>query len=72
MFDFDFIIENCEVIKAKYQEFLSPFFDAQKVYELRRLIYTSNLSLYRKDTLWEMLNDDISTEEFKEIAKSKN
>lgn len=71
MFDFDFIIENCKVIKNKYQEFLSPFFDAEKVYKIRRYIYLSNLSLQRKDLLWEMLNDDITIEDFIEIAKNK-
>ena len=72
MIDFEFIVEHSEALKNKYQEFLTPFFNAEKIYRLRRFIYRSNLSLYRKDILWEMLNDDITIEEFKEIAKSKN
>ena len=56
-------IENYEVIKEYYEGLLSPFFDVARIRVLKAKIYSLNVSVKRKDMLWELLNSDITIEE---------
>lgn len=60
---YDDFIENYEVIKEYYEGLLSPFFDVPRIRVLKTKIYSLNVSIKRKDMLWELLNSDITIEE---------
>ena len=61
------ILENAEALKTRYQGFLSPFFDSQKIIKWRDYIYSLPIDEWKSDRIWEYLNDDIPYEKFKKI-----
>lgn len=67
--DFDEFIENIEVIKDNYTNLLSPFFDRKKIIFYKKTIYSFQIAEWKKDKLWEALNNDISIDEFYQIVK---
>lgn len=67
--DFDELIENIEVIKDNYTNLLSPFFDRKKIIFYKKTIYSFQIAEWKKDKLWEVLNNDITIEEFYQIVK---
>ena len=67
--DFDEFIENIEVIKDNYTNLLSPFFDRKKIIFYKKTIYSFQIAEWKKDKLWEVLNNDISIDEFYQIVK---
>jgi hypothetical protein len=66
--EIDFLIENIEVIKANYTRLLSPFFDRKSIIICKKIIYSYNIAEWKKDKVWEYLNDDIDSDTFFEIA----
>lgn len=67
--DFDEFVDNIEVIKDNYTNLLSPFFDRKKIIFYKKTIYSFQIAEWKKDKLWEALNDDISIDEFYQIVK---
>lgn len=51
-------VENAEVLKTQYEECLTPFFDKEMVKCWKKMIYSLNIERWKKDRLWEYLNDD--------------
>lgn len=67
--NFNEFIENIEVIKDNYMNLLSPFFDRKMIIFYKQTIYSFKIAEWKKDKLWEVLNNDISIEEFYQIVK---
>lgn len=67
--NFDFFINNIEVIKDNYTKLLSPFFNRKIIILYKQLIYSFNIPDWKKDKLWEVLNNDISIQQFYQIVK---
>jgi hypothetical protein len=67
--NFDEFIENIEVIKDNYTNLLSPFFDRKMIIFYKQKIYSFKIAEWKKDKLWETLNNDVSIEEFYQIVK---
>ena len=61
-------VENCEALKSQYEEVLSPFFNVQLVRCWKKMIYGLNIEEWKKDRLWEYLNDDIPIELLKKLV----
>lgn len=66
---FNEFIENIEVIKDNYTSLLSPFFDKKMIIIYKQTIYSFKIAEWKKDKLWEVLNNDISIDEFYQIVK---
>lgn len=56
-------IENCEYLKGQYCDVLSPFFNKKMVRLWKIMIYSLDLAEWKRDKIWEYLNDDITKEE---------
>ena len=67
--NFNEFIENIEVIKDNYTNLLSPFFDRKMIIFYKQTIYSFQIAEWKKDKLWEALNNDISIDEFYQIVK---
>lgn len=67
--NFNEFIENIEVIKDNYTSLLSPFFDRKMIIFYKQTIYSFKIAEWKKDKLWEALNNDISIDEFYQIVK---
>ena len=67
--DFNDFIENIEVIKDNYTSLLSPFFDRKMIISYKQIVYSFKTVEWKKDKLWEVLNNDVSIEEFYQIVK---
>ena len=61
-------VENCEALKSQYAEVLLPFFNVQMVRCWKKMIYGLNIEEWKKDRLWEYLNDDIPIELLKKLV----
>lgn len=61
------ILQNAEALKTRYQGFLSPFFNAEKIVEWRDYVYSLPIEEWKSDRIWEYLNDDIPLDKFKRI-----
>lgn len=66
---FNEFVENIEVIKDNYTSLLSPFFDRKMIILYKKTIYSFQIAEWKKDKLWEALNNDITIEEFYQIVK---
>jgi hypothetical protein len=51
-------VENCEELKFQYKELLTPFFNTKMVRIWKIMIYSLQMETWRKDKIWEYLNDD--------------
>lgn len=51
-------VENCEELKFQYKELLTPFFNIKMVRIWKIMIYSLQMETWRKDKIWEYLNDD--------------
>jgi hypothetical protein len=51
-------VENCEELKFQYKELLTPFFNTKMVRIWKIMIYSLQIETWRKDKIWEYLNDD--------------
>lgn len=67
--NFNDFIKNIEVIKDNYTSLLSPFFNRKMIIFYKQKIYSFQIVEWKKDKLWEALNNDISIEEFYQIVK---
>jgi len=61
-------VENCEALKSQYEEVLSPFFNVQLVRCWKKMIYGLNIEEWKKDRLWEYLNNDVPIELLKKLV----
>lgn len=61
------ILQNAEALKTRYQGFLSPFFNVEKIVEWRDYVYSLPIEEWKSDRIWEYLNDDIPLDKFKRI-----
>jgi hypothetical protein len=64
---FEGILKNIEVLKTRYQGFLSPFFNVERIVEWRDYVYSLPIDEWKSDRIWEYLNDDITLDKFKRI-----
>ena len=65
------ILQNAEALKTRYQGFLSPFFNVERIIEWRDYVYSLPIEEWESDRVWEYLNDDITLEKFKIIFMFK-
>jgi hypothetical protein len=68
---FEGILKNIEVLKTRYQGFLSPFFNVKRIVEWRDYVYSLPIEEWKSDRIWEYLNDDITLDKFKRIFMLK-
>ena len=61
---YDDFVDNYEVVKEYYEGLLSPFFDVPRIRVLKEKVYSLKVSTKKKDQLWELMNSDITIEEF--------
>ena len=61
------ILQNAEALKTRYQGFLSPFFNVERIVEWRDYVYSLPIEEWKSDRIWEYLNDDITLDKFKRI-----
>lgn len=66
---FEEFVDNCEVLKTQYTELLTPFFNVQAIRCWKNMIYSLNFAYWKRDKLWEWLNNDL---EFEELIRIKN
>lgn len=69
---FQEFVANCEVLKDQYTCLLIPFFNAPAIRCWKKMVYSLDLPEWKKDLIWETLNDDITVEELKHIAQYTN
>ena len=67
--NFDEFIENIEAIKDIYTSLLLPFFNRKMITLYKRKVYSFDITEWKKDKLWEVLNNDLTVEEFYQIVK---
>lgn len=60
-------VQNCEALKLQYEELLTPFFDVQVIRCWKTMIYSLQIEEWRRDRLWEFLNDDYDIEELEKL-----
>lgn len=66
---FQEFVDNCEVLKEQYACLLTPFFNVSVIRCWKKMIYSLEMAEWKKDLIWETLNNDISIEELKHIAQ---
>ena len=69
---YNFFIDNFEGIKKDYDNLFVPFFNREKVKMAKIQVYSLRLPIKKKDTIWELLNDDLSIKDIRELDKSSN
>ena len=69
---YDFFIENFEGIKKDYDNLFVPFFDRKNIRIFKTEIYSLKISVKKKDTMWELLNNDLLIEDIRELDKNNN
>ena len=68
---FQEFVNNCEVLKEQYTCLLTPF-NVKAIHCWKSMIYSLEMAEWKKDLIWEALNDDITIEELKHIAQYTN
>lgn len=69
------IVKCVGILKESYDLFLVSFFNSPSwartvsIKDFRDIVYDLNLAEWKKDRIWECLNDDISFEELLNIAE---
>lgn len=61
------ILQNAEALKTRYQGFLSPLFNVERIIEWRDYVYSLPIEEWKNNRIWEYLNDDIALDKFKRI-----
>ncbi len=69
---FQEFVDNCEVLKEQYTCLLTPFFNVSAIHCWKQMIYSLKMAEWKKDLIWETLNDDITIEDLKHIAQYTN
>lgn len=69
---FQEFVNNCEVLKEQYTCLLIPFLNASAIRCWKRMIYSLDMPEWKKDLIWEVLNNDKTIEELKHIAQYTN
>lgn len=62
-------IENCEALKLQYEENFAPFFNTEMVRCWKTMIYSLQMEEWKKDKIWETLNNDFPIEELKKFLE---
>lgn len=62
------IVKNCEELKLRYTESLTPFFNIKKIRLWKSAIYSLKMEEWKKDRIWEYLNGDIDIEVLKKLT----
>lgn len=65
---FQEFVANCEVLKEQYTCLLIPF-NLSAIRCWKQMIYSLKIAEWKKDLIWEVLNDDITIEDLKHIAQ---
>lgn len=55
-------IANSRVLKQQYRECFAPFFNAELVKCWKKMIYGLQIEEWKRDKIWEYLNDDFPIE----------
>lgn len=55
-------IANSRVLKQQYGECFAPFFNAELVKCWKKMIYGLQMEEWKRDKIWEYLNDDFPIE----------
>lgn len=55
-------IANSRVLKQQYGECFTPFFNAELVKCWKKMIYGLQIEEWKRDKIWEYLNDDFPIE----------
>lgn len=69
------MVDNITTLKSQYREILASFSYKQLkeqnsfVYNIRCQIYSFSFEEWKKDKLWEYLNNDIELEVIKQLTK---
>ena len=63
-------IENYEVLKTTFNGFLSPFFNIKMIKTWKIDLYASKNAEWKKDKIWEVLNNDFTLDEFKKMLQN--
>lgn len=72
------IVKTVGILKESYDLFLVSFFSSPKwarrvaIKDFRDIIYDLNLVEWKKDRIWECLNDDLTIDELINIADHTN
>lgn len=69
---YNFFIDNFEGIKKDYDNLFVPFFNREKVKIAKIQVYSLRLPIKKKDIMWELLNNDLSIKDIRELDKSSN
>jgi len=64
-------IDNCIILKAQYEELLTPFFNARAVRCWKNMIYSLKMCEKQKDVIWCFLNGDIEYIDLLYLRKGK-
>ena len=63
--------DNKQMFKEEYLKVRKPpYYKLQLLREWKDFIYSLDLELYKRDRIWEYLNDDIDEEKFEKFVKS--
>ena len=68
---FQEFVANCEVLKEQYAVLLTPF-NLPAIRCWKHMIYSLDMPEWKKDLIWEVLNNDKTIEELKHIATYTN
>ena len=72
------IVKCVGILKQSYDLFLVSFFSAPswvravRIKDFRDIIYSMKLAEWKKDKIWEYLNNDMTLDELKNIAEHTN
>lgn len=69
---FSEFVDNCEVLRDQFYGFLTPFFDVEAIKAWKNVVYSLNFPYWKRDLIWEFLNDDIEFDELQRVAKRTN
>ena len=67
--DFEKFINYIVAMKIRYKELLSPFFNVKKVRNWENIIYSLDIELWKRDRIWDFLNDECDLEKLRRIIK---
>lgn len=67
--DFEKFINYIVAIKTQYKELLSPFFNEKAIKNWKKIIYSLDIELWKRDRIWVFLNGDCDLEKLRRIIK---
>ena len=67
--DFEKFINYIVAMKIRYKELLSPFFNVKIVRNWKNIVYSLDIELWKRDRIWDFLNDECDLEKLRRIIK---